>query len=298
MHPIPPHRLPDGFADRLDNACDPVQPRPAATVVLLRAPQEPGGHASQSGASPHADRDEGVAGSDGSGLEVLLLRRTRSAGFVPGAWVFPGGRVDAADHLPGGNDNPLAPALVAALREAFEETGILLARSVQGERRTLQAARDPSVDRARRDLLDGTLTLTDLLEERELTLDVRATAHIAHWITPEAEPRRYDTRFFAASVPAGTRAAVDNGEIMESRWIAPHRALADHEAGDLPMILPTVTTLEALREFRSPEAVVEYYRTAEVSPILPRFVRTPEGIALEVEATPPGRPDHSTGDTP
>lgn len=276
LHPVPGERLPRGFAQRLENPPEPVEPRPAATVVLLR-----------SGPGPAAGGDP-VGHPEAAGLQVLLLRRSRATGFVPGAWVFPGGRIDAGDHaLARRLGRPDEAPHLAALREAFEETGILLTRE-GGTPRILVADRDRELDGERRSLLEGELTMEDILGRRGLEPDPAAVTRIAHWITPEVEPRRYDTHFFAAAVPPGTRAAVDDGEIVEHRWLAPAPALAEHEAGHLPMVLPTVRTLVHLGHFRSPGDVLEYHEEREVVPILPRFVRTPDGVALEVEEPLPG----------
>ena len=177
-----------------------VAPRPAATVVLLR---------------------EGAPG-----LQLLLMRRNRSAGFVPGAYVFPGGRVDAQDahpalvsrierltakaaaarlDLPGGNPPAIAYYLAAA-REAFEEAAVLVARP-GGRFLPETASGHEHLIRLREHLMAGTLPFTEVLDELEVGIDGAALEYIAHWITPEAESRRYDTRFFAALAPAGSRSA-------------------------------------------------------------------------------------------
>jgi 8-oxo-dGTP pyrophosphatase MutT (NUDIX family) len=176
---------------------------------------------------------------------VLLLRRSRSAGFVPGAYVFPGGRVDPADgapdswalgsrgrgpgvgprlELPLDPRPPAAAYLLAALRETFEETGILLARTPGG-------AYAPSRPRTPRPLAFGRALLADespspgVLEALEVLLEDAAAEYIAHWITPEAEPRRYDTRFFAVRVPrevpsleGGPRSRPIAGSRPKRRW--------------------------------------------------------------------------------
>jgi 8-oxo-dGTP pyrophosphatase MutT (NUDIX family) len=284
-HVIPFERLPAGFAERLESPLRPAHPRPAATVVLVR---------------------EGV----GVGPEVLLLRRTRSAGFVPGAYVFPGGRVDREDAAPelldrvrgvepaemdarlglpasptagsGGPDAPSGAAfLVAAVREAFEETGIPVFRRSDGAPLP-SAAGDAGMEGLRRRLLDGSFTFLDLLREVDGWMDGAAMGYISHWITPEAEPRRYDTRFFAASVGGGTAALVDDEEIVEAVWLTPAEALARNRRGVLPMVFPTVKTLEALRLFRSPSQILEHYRNREIPAILPHLVRTPTGVGIRI----------------
>jgi len=289
---IPFERLPAGFAERLEAPPHPAHPRPAATVVLVREGE----------ASP----------------QVLLLRRNRSAGFVPGAFVFPGGRVDRADAHPellerirgvepgevdarlgahgvsdvAGRDAAAedmaaqafpsgAAFLVAALREAFEETGIPVFR--QSDDTPLGcAAGDPEMERLRRALLAGELTFLEVLREVDGWMDGSAVGYISHWITPEAEPRRYDTRFFAAAVGRGTPALVDDQEITEAVWLTPAEALARNREGTLPMVFPTVKTLEALRPFAAPGEILEHYRDREIPAILPHFVRTPTGVGIRI----------------
>jgi 8-oxo-dGTP pyrophosphatase MutT (NUDIX family) len=282
-HVIPFGQLPPGFGAALDGPEGPAAPRPAATIILVR------------------DAEGGGRGS--RRIQVLLLRRARSTGFVPGAWVFPGGRVDRADGeapllarlrgvdpealegrlgQPSEAGGPRAAAfLVAALREAFEETGIPFFQG-DGGGRLPSAAEDEEVERLRRRLLSGDLTFLELLREVEGWMDGGAAEYIAHWITPEAEPRRYDTRFFAAVVPAGTRAVVDDGEITGAIWLSPEEALERHRVGRLPMVFPTVRTLEAFLPFRTSREVLEHHRNLEIPPILPRLVRTPTGVGIRI----------------
>jgi len=279
-HVIPHDRLPEGFAERVEDPPDPpARPRPAATIALLRP---------------------------GTGApEVLLLRRSRSAGFVPGAYVFPGGRVDAEDGDPEllkrleGLDPRWAserlglplehePAALgfwaAALREAFEETGILVARRRDGGPPPTAAA-DPRVEELRRKIMDSEHLFPEVLDRLECRLDARRVAYIGHWITPVAEPRRYDARFFAAAVSDETRAVVDRREMTDHAWITPREALERFRAGSLPMIFPTVKTLEELARFSSPEAVLHAYRRRAIPTRLPRLVRTEEGVGTVLERT-------------
>ncbi len=263
MFEIPDHRLPPGFAETLDDPpAHPATPRPAATVILLR------------------DGDDAV--------EVLLMRRHRNSGFVPGAWVFPGGRVDGADSAPplyqritGLPSRPVPePAFwTAALRELFEETGILMARDEKGEW-AREATGHHAVEAQRRALMDDVITMMDVLEELGLTLDATEMVHVAHWVTPVVEPRRYDTHFFATGLPEDRTAAPDPREMSEARWISPSTALEQFEQGDLPMVFPTVRTLDSLRTCRSAEDVLASFRGRTVARILPRLVRTASGVAI------------------
>lgn len=274
---IPFDRLPDRFAESVRHPPQvPARARPAATIVLMRDGED--------------------------GMEVLLLRRNRSAGFVPGAYVFPGGRVDASDagrdvvarlhgldadaaaarlELPGG-DPPALAYYLAALREAFEETGIVVGRLSDGGV-PATAAESPDVDAVRDDLMEDRVTFAQALERLDCHLDGAAVAYLAHWITPEAEPRRYDTRFFAAGVHGEARAIVDPREMTDAVWVTPRVALARNREGSLPMVFPTIRTLEQLRGSASVEDALGDLRNRAVPTILPRLVLTPTGVGMEVD---------------
>lgn len=266
MFEIPADRLPPGFAETVDEVpARPAATQPAATIVLLR------------------DGDPG--------LEVLLMRRHRASGFVPGAWVFPGGRVDPADSGPAlyeriaglpRDPQPDSAYWSAALRELFEETGVLLARGEDGAW-AADAGADRRMEALRRTLMDGSAALLDVLDDLDLTLAADGMVHIAHWVTPLVEPRRYDTHFFAAALPEGRTARPDPREMTEAAWLAPGEALLRFERGDLPMVFPTVKTLERLRAFESVEHALASLRGRTVPRILPRLVRTPTGVAIVVD---------------
>lgn len=272
---IPRASLPEGFAENIDRPTgSPALPRPAATVVLLRP----------------SDR----------GPEVLLLRRNRTVGFVPGAYVFPGGRVETADAAPDVlarlrglsveqaagrlrlyEEGPSAIAYyVAAIREAFEETGILVATST-GEP-AASAAASPRIRAAQMELHRGERTFAEILAGLDVTLNGGAVEYIAHWITPQAEPRRYDTRFFAALVPAGEEARPDGSEITEARWLLPQVALELNAKGELPMVFPTIKTLSALTGFESVESLLASFAGRQIPAMLPRLVRTSTGVGIEL----------------
>ena len=255
---IPISRLPEGFARSIESPAPvPVEPVPAATVVLAR------------------DGD--------AGLEVLLLKRHRASGFVPGAYVFPGGRVDEADAdaeavarfdgLPAPL-RPDAPYWVAAVREAFEETGVLL--GVRADQTAFAAWREK--------LLNDETTIGAMLAQLDLRLDLRRMIELAHWITPIAEPRRYDTRFFLAAPLGGAEVRIDEREMTDAVWLPPAEALRRFRAGKLPMVFPTVHTLEKLSEFRTATQALEALRGSRVPPILPKLVRKGDGVTIELES--------------
>lgn len=259
---IPAAQLPPGFAERVDTPPDtPAEPRPAATVVLLRQ------------------------GPDGP--EALLLRRPATSGFVPGAYVFPGGRVDPEDADPAlsaraeGLDTLPSPEFwLAAAREAFEETGVLLARAGAGGDWLGDADTDPELARWRERLLGEEGTLLDLLRALDARLDLRRMVHCAHWITPLAEPRRYDTHFFVAELPAGRTAGFDAREMTDAQWLRPATALARFRAGELPMVFPTVRTLETLARFDTVAGTLRQLASVPVRSVMPRLVRTADGVAI------------------
>ena len=274
---IPFDGLPAGFAERIVHPPPtPAPTRPAATILLMR--------------------------DDPAGIEVLLMRRGRNAGFVPGAYVFPGGRVDRSDaephvveHLDGldadaaarrlglpDGDPPALAYYLASLREAFEETGILVARLADGTPPPT-AAENPGVDALRDDLMEDRVTFADVLDRLGARLDGGAVEYMAHWITPEPEPHRYDTRFFAAKVPAGAEAVVDPREMTDAAWLTPSHALRRLHDGSLPMVFPTIRTLQDLSPFESVDAVLDHLRTLRIPTIMPRLVVTPTGVGTEVD---------------
>lgn len=275
---VPAEQLPAGFAEALDRPPGhPVKPRPAATIALLRE----GGH---------------------EGLEVLLLRRVRTSGFVPGAWVFPGGRVDSDDAGPElvartdglteqdasrrlglvrGAEPAAMAYYLAAVREAFEETGLLVARG-DGGAPPESAADDPAMRTARDALLESEPAFPDLLDRLGLRIDGGAITYVAHWITPEAEPRRYDTRFFAAVVPPDRPVLLHPKEMSDALWLGPAEALLRWREGTLPMVFPTIRTLEDLCGFGGPEAAVAHFRRQRIPTVLPRLVRTKDGVGIEI----------------
>jgi 8-oxo-dGTP pyrophosphatase MutT (NUDIX family) len=257
---IPADRLPAGFAERIDSPPDPpVEARPAASAILLR--------------------------DSARGPEVLLMRRHRASGFVPGAYVFPGGTVDAGDRadsvrarVRGQGDEPELGFWVASARELFEEAGVLLAVGRDGE-----PVRDDARVGWRNALLADEYGLGDLLEREDVVLDFSRTAYFAHWITPVAEPRRYDTHFFLVALPDGVEANADAREMTDARWIPPVDALAEFSEGELPMVFPTVRMLESLVGAARVDDALATARARRVTAVLPRLVRTEHGVGIVVD---------------
>jgi 8-oxo-dGTP pyrophosphatase MutT (NUDIX family) len=258
---IPAERLPPGFAEKLDELVEtPVEPKPAATVILLR---------------------------DAPALEVLLLKRHRSSGFVPGAYVFPGGRTDVEDGDPRLGHAPLHGEVPAyywfgAVREVFEETGVLLARDANGAWAD-DTTRSERMEAWRLKLMSNQAHLVDVVEAEQLRVVLDDVVYFAHWITPIAEPRRYDTRFFAAALPDGRTIKPDEREMVDAIWITPREALARFEAAALPMVFPTVRTLQDLAAFESVNAALSALRQRAVEPVRPRLVRTKTGVGIVID---------------
>jgi 8-oxo-dGTP pyrophosphatase MutT (NUDIX family) len=262
--------LPDGVLDRarawLAGPREIAPARDAATVVLLRD-----GHRE---------------------LEVYLLRRAPTMAFAAGMHVFPGGSVDSRDGSPDvawagppptewaralGCSESLARALVcAAVRETFEESGVLLAgRSPDS---VVADTTGEDWERDRQSLLDRTVSMAALLEVRRLVLRSDLLRPWAHWITPDFEPRRFDTRFLVAALPEGQRTRDVGGEADEVTWLPVREALAGHDAGRLAMLPPTVEVLRDLAGFQDVGGVLAASR--ELRRIHPRLVETADGLEL------------------
>lgn len=235
-----------------------------------------------------------VAPEGGAGLEVLLLERHHDSVFAPGALVFPGGKLDPTDEVPADRVRLSAPAawasrlgvgdaaaaramLVAAVRETFEESGLLLAVHTDGRPVADGSLPDAEVARVRAALASrgSDLDWRPWLAEHELQLDLDALVMWSWWVTPVGPPRRYDTRFLVARAPAGQAPSHDRVETTSMRWSTPEAALAAHAAGDLHMIFPTRRTLEQLTAYPHADAVLEAARAGRVDlrRIQPEVVR-------------------------
>ena len=210
---------------------EPATPRPAATVLLLRDGQ-----------------GDGVGG-----FEVLMTRRSMTASFAPGAHVFPGGGVDARDAAAHAlatrratqSDLHLTQA-IAAIRESFEELGVLIAKRSDGS----DATQDDIA------AIDRKQPFADQCAARGLTLSGADVFLLAHWITDRDLPRRFDVPFLVARMPQGQTPVADEAEQFEPLWVRPADALAQHAAGTFFIIFPTIRTLERLKDFATVDAVL------------------------------------------
>jgi 8-oxo-dGTP pyrophosphatase MutT (NUDIX family) len=262
---------------------DVAAPRDAATIALLRD------------------------GADG--LEVYLLRRVGSMAFAAGMHVFPGGTVDPRDAdagLPWAGpdddawgralvaDPPSARALVcAAVRETFEESGVLLAGLSPDE--VVADTTGADWESEREALVDRTLSFADLVRRRGLVVRSDLLRAWSHWVTPEFEPRRYDTRFFVAALPAGQRTRDVGGEADRVAWVPARLAVQRYAAGEMAMLPPTAATL---RELAAHDRVADALAAVRViAPITPRPVVEGGDVQLVVDVggrTVPA--DQATGD--
>lgn len=230
-------------------------------------------------------------------LEVLMMCRGAGLSFMAGMWVFPGGRLDAADasavacsrlattsgaagcdHLQTleGEPVPAAQAValrVAACRETFEEAGVLLARDAQG--RPCRVARVAALQAQRPAVTGDAAEFVGMLEREDLYLDVDRLVYWSHWVTPSLEPKRFDTRFFAIALPPGQEVSADLSELTHHAWIRPAHAPDAIERGEIRVVPPTLLTLEDLAESHarhgSLEAMLEGERGRAVPPVMPRI---------------------------
>jgi 8-oxo-dGTP pyrophosphatase MutT (NUDIX family) len=252
-------------------------PRDAATVVVVR--------------------------DAGAGLEVLLLQRAERGDHNSGAWVFPGGLLDPADRAAeasaAGLTDEQASALlglergglaffVAAIRECFEESGILFAQDAQGAFASLEDEAGTQLAALRHELKDGACDLADICRRFSLRLVPDRLHYIAHWLTPAGRAKRFDTRFFLAIAPARQTAMHDASETLDHVWIAPRDALSPGNARRL--MTPTRAMLELLLPFPSTEALAAWAGAPrQVERVLPRLAMGPAGVQ-------PAMPNHPAYD--
>ncbi|MBW8269140.1 NUDIX hydrolase [Caldovatus aquaticus] len=244
---------------RTDTA--PVPPRPAATVLLLRDGAE--------------------------GLEVFMVVRHRAIAFASGALVFPGGGVEPGDRaiaaaLPGLGPPEAAALRIAAIRETFEECGVLLARP-RGAAALLDAARLARIAAAHRAaLLGGERPFAEILVAEALEPAADRLVPFAHWITPASRPKRFDTHFFLAAAPPGQIAAHDGGESVESVWIRPAKALAETERGRRKLVFATRLNLMKLARYATVGEALAAAAAEPVVTVQPESVETPAGPMLRI----------------
>ena len=231
----------------------PVTPVPAATLLLVRDGPE--------------------------GIEVLLTTRHTAAGFAAGAAVFPGGKLDADDELRSRVHGAGDAFRIAAIRETFEESGILLARRaaggaiLSGVEVTELLAQQSSARSFSGSIAQAALVLaTDLL------------VPFAHWITPVDQPKRYDTHFFLAPAPPGQMARHDGHEAVEVHWLTPAGAIVAAREGRIKLVMATRLNLLKLGRSKSVAEAIETARRSEIVTVQPELVQTDRGPAFRIPA--------------
>ncbi|RJF95353.1 MBL fold metallo-hydrolase [Noviherbaspirillum saxi] len=248
----------------------PLIPRPAATLILARDTR--------------------------NGLEVFLMQRTHQAAFVPGGYVFPGGALDAADAASffalraGEFNDPQASRIlglddgglafwVAAIRECFEEAGLLLAYDADGNiADTSRYGAPAELDVLRTRVASGEFAFADMCEHLQLRPAFDQLRYFAHWVTPVGAPRRFDTRFFVAIAPNGQTGSHDNAETIGHAWMRPGDALERQRAGELDMMFATIRTLEELARFDDTASLMAHASTPRTIAVhLPRVSTGPAG---------------------
>lgn len=242
----------------------PVPARPAATLIMLR---------------------EGGTSS----FSALMQVRHEKLAFASGALVFPGGRVDPDDavtagRLPHAAADGLAAFKVAAIRETFEECGVLLAYAagtaeMVGADRALDIAA-----RYRQAVSSGERRFSDLLQDEALLPAIGQLVHFAHWITPETRPKRFDTHFFITDAAPGQEPTHDDGETTDSVWISPADAIEGAAAGRYKLVFATRLNLQKLTVSETAADALAAARSATVVTVRPRTVETPDGPMIRIEA--------------
>jgi len=239
-------------------------PVPAATILMLR---------------------------DGpDGLETFMVVRHHQIDFASGALVFPGGKVDQGDfdvrdycHGVDHSDDTTVGLMAGALREAFEECGILLARPA-GSEELISGERLKALTPYRDRLHKGEISLADFLKQEALILACDKLQHFAHWITPDMMPKRFDTHFYLAAAPADHLALHDGHESVDSVWISPADAMAGAKDKTYTIIFPTMMNIEMLGESRSVDEAMQMAAQRNIVTVLPVVEQREDGNYLCIPA--------------
>jgi len=275
-----------------------MAPLDAATVILLRE-------------TPAANP-----------FELLLMRRHAKQSFMGKAFVYPGGQLDPADCTPGlavfasgitaedvkqrlnepdlPNEKALG-LLFAAVRETFEESGVLLARSTSGKDIDFndQKIRERFAE-YRTMIHQQEMTLEDLAEKEGLFFKLKDLIPFAHWVTPEAERKRFDTRFFMARMPFGQEPVHDSREMTETLWTTPGKAFSKHDAGEILLMPPTLKTIDEMAGRSSVAELLSWASSTTIRTIMPQISSDGDSIIIKFPHDPeytnaelkqPHRPD-------
>jgi 8-oxo-dGTP pyrophosphatase MutT (NUDIX family) len=257
-----------------------VTPKDAATLVLVRA-----------------------AAGGASGIEIFCVERNKASRFMGGAIVFPGGKLDASDVLAQWTPLTTPPRLPARGTVPFTSSDAhFRSLAIAGARETLEEAAilhvhggsvaQDELFALRKELETVPDALRTFLAARRLQLDLAALHPFARWITPEAESRRFDARFFVAIAPEGQAGAHDERETMSSFWASPAEALRRFEAGEVQLMPPTHRTIALLAECASTDAVLALAESTCLDPICPRLVQQKDSQGETMALVLPGDPEH------
>lgn len=242
---------------------EPVTPRPSATVMIAR---------------------------DGAnGMEIFMVARDRQVDFASGAVVFPGGKVDPDDHHEAWQ--PAAAALpakgpesqywIAAVRETFEESGLLIAeRSGGGRLSAADVAEIGASHRAR--ILDGSVTFSSLTQSLGLVPAFSEMVHFAYWVTPVTMPKRFETHFFLVHAPEEHVATHDGQEAVRSFWISPRDLVAEADAGRQVLVPATRANLELLAESKTVADALAAARQRSIVPVMPVVEKADGGVVIKI----------------
>lgn len=269
----------DALVLELNAARPVVAPKDAATLIVVRPKQ-------------------------GGGLEVFCVERNKKSGFMGGAVVFPGGKLDASDVLAEWTPLTTPPRLPGRASVPFTSSEAhFRSLAIAGARETLEEA-------ALLHVQDGTVTQADLLAlrkeleavpdalraflaKRRLRLDLGALHPFARWITPEAEsPRRFDARFFIAVAPEGQTGSHDERELMASFWASPGEVIERFAKGDVQLMPPTHRTLSMLAACETPNAALELAASTCLDPVCPQLVEHGDAAGKTLALVLPGDPEH------
>ena len=238
----------------------PVVPNPAATLILLRE-------------------------TESQPLQTLMVKRHKDIKFAGGAIVFPGGRVDTEDHALAEQHKDDA-FKIAAIRETFEESGILLACDAKTGTAVPKTMADRVLMQYRTAIHNGNLTFGKMLDKEGLIANTNKLLPFAHWITPPNRAKRFDTHFFIACCGENQKADHDGGEITETIWISPAELLQTARAGQHKLVFATRMNIERLAIFDTVDQAIDRIRTMPVVTVRPEIVDTDEGkrVRIPIEA--------------
>jgi 8-oxo-dGTP pyrophosphatase MutT (NUDIX family) len=221
-----------------------------------------------------------------SGMEIFMVQRNRQIEFSSGALVFPGGSMDPNDREVaadpalvadrGGLDIDTAAIRIGGIRETFEESGILLARS-RGSSALVSASKAEALGSFREALDEGKVSFADILRQNDLVPAIDLLALFAHWITPVKLPKRFDTHFLLALAPPDQIGKHDGKESVDSVWLTPKSALEAAESGRYNLPFPTIRNLIKLDKLGTAQAAMDYARATSVVTVVPEMSRNADG---------------------